>query len=203
MEFAKRNHFLWVALKVVAITAFVMILFPMVLNFLYFWESGWVRGKTGDWISFFGNYFGAIIGGLVAYFVAKQQTDQLERKWEVDELTEKDRIEGIIYTFLLDEIKENFKRIQADRLHKFLVSSNDQPPEIKVSFHGMLSFDEFVQIKYELVRYNHQYEITKILWFYRMFTLLNRHENPSMMPYPDYQFVQMHYKELIEFLKKY
>lgn len=46
---------------------------PIFVNFLMSLSYSWVKGDIGDWISFYGSYFGALIGGIVAFGVARIQ----------------------------------------------------------------------------------------------------------------------------------
>lgn len=57
----------------------IIILFPLILNYLVFaWHLPGTNGTLDAWISFFGNYSGGIIGGFVAYIVSRSQIRNLQ-----------------------------------------------------------------------------------------------------------------------------
>lgn len=53
---------------------------PIFLNILVSIETPYTTGDSGTWLSFFGSYLGAIIGGIVAYYIAKMQFKRLDSK---------------------------------------------------------------------------------------------------------------------------
>lgn len=59
--------------KIVMIMMVVFI--PIFVNFLMSLPCSWAKGAVGDWISFYGSYLGALIGGIVAFGVARIQID--------------------------------------------------------------------------------------------------------------------------------
>lgn len=177
----------------------VLVVVPYSINELYFWNSGSAAGNTGDWISFFGNYFGAIIGGIVAYIVARQQVKSAERRFYITERQDQERVEGIVYTFLIEEIRENYKIIaQDEKMNKMFLKGHDLPFEHEINFVNFI-FDEFNNIKYELVKYE-QPIIWEALNFYRMFRILDRSRDIAWIRHSDYQFIQATYKRLKEFM---
>lgn len=59
---------------------FLIISVPIFLNILISIETPYNTGDSGTWLSFFGSYLGAIIGGIVAYYIAKMQFERLDSK---------------------------------------------------------------------------------------------------------------------------
>ncbi|QSI43418.1 hypothetical protein [Bacillus altitudinis] len=51
----------------------VIIILPMFINLLFTFKLPFVQGSMDNWFSFFGSYSGAIVGGIVAYFISKLQ----------------------------------------------------------------------------------------------------------------------------------
>ncbi|MGG4265786.1 hypothetical protein [Peribacillus simplex] len=54
--------------------ALIILLFPVVVNFLLFqYKLPWVFGTSDNWLSFWGNYTGGLISAFVAYVIANSQ----------------------------------------------------------------------------------------------------------------------------------
>lgn len=53
----------------------MVVFIPIFVNFLMSLPCSWAKGAVGDWISFYGSYLGALIGGIVAFGVARIQID--------------------------------------------------------------------------------------------------------------------------------
>ncbi|MGE6657980.1 hypothetical protein [Bacillus altitudinis] len=51
----------------------VIIILPMFINLLFTFKLPFVQGSMDNWFSFFGSYSGAIVGGIVAYFISRLQ----------------------------------------------------------------------------------------------------------------------------------
>ncbi|MEC0273880.1 hypothetical protein [Peribacillus frigoritolerans] len=57
--------------------ALIILLFPVVVNFLLFqYKLPWVFGTSDNWLSFWGNYTGGLISAFVAYFIANSQIEK-------------------------------------------------------------------------------------------------------------------------------
>jgi hypothetical protein len=57
-----------------------IILTPILINYFVLWDSGHSKGNVGDWIAFFGNYSGGIIGAIVAFLIVKYQFYVISKK---------------------------------------------------------------------------------------------------------------------------
>lgn len=44
-----------------------LIVFPMLFNYAFLWDSGLSRGQTSDWFVLYGGIFGGLIGGFFTY----------------------------------------------------------------------------------------------------------------------------------------
>ncbi|MGE1163216.1 hypothetical protein ACQJ0Y_07905 [Peribacillus simplex] len=57
--------------------ALIILIFPVVVNFLLFQRQlPWVYGTADNWLSFWGNYTGGLISAFVAYFIANSQIEK-------------------------------------------------------------------------------------------------------------------------------
>ncbi|MCK2020773.1 hypothetical protein [Peribacillus frigoritolerans] len=57
--------------------ALIILLFPVVVNFMLFQRQlPWVFGTADNWLSFWGNYTGGLISAFVAYFIANSQIEK-------------------------------------------------------------------------------------------------------------------------------
>ncbi|MGE7761011.1 hypothetical protein [Peribacillus sp. NPDC097895] len=57
--------------------ALIILLFPVVVNFLLFQAKlPWVFGTSDNWLSFWGNYTGGLVSAFVAYVVAYSQIEK-------------------------------------------------------------------------------------------------------------------------------
>ncbi|WP_409174823.1 hypothetical protein [Brevibacillus fortis] len=52
---------------------------PMLINLLVSFRTQWTVEEGSDWISFFGNYSGGLIGGVVAYLITRYQFTMQKR----------------------------------------------------------------------------------------------------------------------------
>lgn len=65
----------------------LLLLTPIVLNFTIFeFSSNLTNGKLEDWFTFFASYFGGIIGGAVAFLIAKLQIDSNRKDDRIKQL---------------------------------------------------------------------------------------------------------------------
>lgn len=97
------------------------ILVPILINyFLLTWHFPGVQGETGEWLGFFANYSGGIIGVLGAYFIAVKQTNHQK------EIAEKNEIEENRSFILIEEFNSNpdLKNVITHPDSKILVSND-------------------------------------------------------------------------------
>lgn len=67
--------------------ALIILLFPVVVNFLLFqYKLPWVFGTSDNWLSFWGNYTGGLISAFVAYVIANSQ---IQKQLKLDLAKEK------------------------------------------------------------------------------------------------------------------
>lgn len=74
--------------KTCLIVVCIGIVGPIFTNWLMSFSTPWTLGSSETWMGFFGNYSGGIIGGIVAYIIAKYQIERnklLEEEKEVFE----------------------------------------------------------------------------------------------------------------------
>ncbi|WP_102422283.1 MULTISPECIES: hypothetical protein [Bacillus amyloliquefaciens group] len=60
----------------------VIVTIPIVINFLFSFRLPFVQGSLDNWFSFFGSYSGALVGGIVAYFISRYQWENHKRNEE-------------------------------------------------------------------------------------------------------------------------
>lgn len=66
----------------------IVITVPLILNFTIFkYSTDFTNGELTDWFTFFASYSGGIVGGLVAYFVAKLQIDSNRKDAKIKQLS--------------------------------------------------------------------------------------------------------------------
>lgn len=92
-------------------------------------------GDASAWIGFFGNYSGGILGGLVAFGVAKYQIEHQEKinQKDKDDLLEREndirrynQMPSLIkIKFLLEQIKENLKTANALAKNQIKIPINE------------------------------------------------------------------------------
>lgn len=98
-----KNYFLVPLLIVIA---------PIILNFFVFSTKGpGLNGRLEDWIGFFSNYSGGIIGGIVAYLIAKSQTERIDREKIIDN-KQIERLALQRVQFELSKIKQDFSDLK-------------------------------------------------------------------------------------------
>lgn len=126
-----------------------LIVFPMVFNFLFLWNSGLSRGSTSDWFTLYGNITGGLIGGAITYFsLVKTLSNEREKMKNMTqkELENKDqemkRIEKVFIInskYFLERIYNNMVLIRnvTDDEYKEQISQIASSNEI-----GLISFSE-------------------------------------------------------------
>lgn len=62
-----------------------VLIIPVVFNFLFLWESGYSRGKTEDWFTFYASIFGGLIGGFFTYLALIYTLEQTTSKLKEEE----------------------------------------------------------------------------------------------------------------------
>lgn len=95
-------------IKFIYLIPVIIIVTPILLGLLLNIPGGKLTiGDEGSWVGFFGNYSGGIIGGLVAYVVAKQQFNQGEiKRLKINK--ELERVSLLRVRFELTKTKEEF-----------------------------------------------------------------------------------------------
>lgn len=113
------NNYKWYLVTIVGI-----IVVPLLVNGIMFMPSLWsVRGSHSDWISFFGNISGGIIGALVALFIARNEINM--QKNNEEENRKINQMHGLIRVkFELNKIIKNFKMLEYIKV-KFPINELD------------------------------------------------------------------------------
>jgi hypothetical protein len=131
-------------------------------------------GQEGDWIGFFGNYSGGIIGGLVAYFIAKEQI-------KADKEERESFAYSIVEIFLYDEMRYNLKtisecmRIALERQANGTLNETYSLGDLK------FEFKDYEKIKFELVKYDNKF-VREAINFYRLLKKLSEYKRVNIIP---------------------
>jgi hypothetical protein len=180
---------------------FVFIVPPIIIGQVLRIPMGkYTIGSEGDWVGFFGNYSGGIIGGIVAYLIAaKQIRDERERSQKEHE--EKQMLaKRIVSLFLSQEIDRNFKIMESDWYFDSSLQERNEPFQF---MHNDWNFSikEFDNVKYELIKYDDPI-IKQVLEVYTMFIKLNNTNDINQLSQEDYDFVKRTYLFWKEFRKE-
>lgn len=74
-------------LKPLLVIVPLVILIPLITGFVLNLPLGkYTIGDENAWVAFHGSYIGGVTGGLVAYFIARMQINQLRRETELNHL---------------------------------------------------------------------------------------------------------------------
>ncbi|MCM3138968.1 hypothetical protein M3573_11805 [Bacillus safensis] len=130
----------------------VIIILPMFINLLFTFKLPFVQGSMDNWFSFFGSYSGAIVGGIVAYFISRHQWENHKRNEEENR--------KINQLFGLISIKSELKKMQnainiIEDVRKKFISNSDaeyddnaydllahQLPELDLDNWANINFDD-------------------------------------------------------------
>jgi hypothetical protein len=128
---------------------------PVFLNFFVFeYPNPKTNGTLGDWMGFFSNYSGGIIGGIVAYVIAKQQTDAIKEDKKSEEVEKEQFIISIIENFLGSEVKRNFRNYSLEYIENFKKHSDGEALDATYVISKGFKYDNYDDIKFELAKYN-------------------------------------------------
>lgn len=141
-----------------------------------------------------------ILVGVLAAFVGykasvKGAKIQIEHEREsLLEANEEHRefTKAAIETFVNNEIKKNFKEIYSEEIGNSL-RDLDTPFRKTLNSHGRFSFNEFNNVKYELIKTKSD-SISKILKIYEMFTLIEREIEIHNYTQKEYDLVREAYQ---------
>lgn len=97
------NKILFVLLTLIV----ALIVFPMLFNYVFLWDSGFSKGNTSDWFVLYGGIFGGLIGGYFTY-IALLLTFNNETKKKQDQMRPRIDIPYQTFDFINDE---NFRNI--------------------------------------------------------------------------------------------
>lgn len=117
--------------KNIYIAVIILVVLPIIVNILVT-TPGPVE-TDNDWIGFFGSYFGSILGGLIAFYVAWIQIEA-HRKSESKKELESNRAYIIVQEFSADIRLKNITSNENSRL-----ILNDYYEEIKEQFNKEIS----------------------------------------------------------------
>ncbi|MBP3950320.1 hypothetical protein [Bacillus suaedae] len=114
VRFGEGENFLklsYVVVITVSSFLFSLLLFPVIFNYLFLWDSGNARGDISDWFTLFGGIISGLISGLFTY-LALWITIQTQRKKEIEKQAEEDKrkiVNFILYSkYYLDRLDETF-----------------------------------------------------------------------------------------------
>ncbi|RSL29962.1 hypothetical protein D7Z54_28495 [Salibacterium salarium] len=66
---------------------FLVIIFPILLSqFIRLPLGHWTIGNEGSWVSFLGNYSGGVLGGIIAFLVARDQIKKQQKQYLIENL---------------------------------------------------------------------------------------------------------------------
>ncbi|WFF76313.1 hypothetical protein P6282_00385 [Bacillus velezensis] len=129
----------------------VIVTIPIVINFLFSFRLPFVQGSSDNWFSFFGSYSGALVGGIVAYFISRYQWENHKRNEEenrkINELFGLIRVKSELEKMLKSiNIIENTRK---DFLSKYDGELNDQDYDFITHNLTKLDFDNWVNINFD------------------------------------------------------
>lgn len=148
VDYIKKNY--WLLILVIGV--------PITINYLLlWWHFPGVTGDYGDWLGFFSNYSGGIIGGIVAFVIAKYQIEN-EKQERLREDKEKEKLGyDIVETFLYEELRRNLNLISPGIVEALQKQANGNLNQTYITgSQNKYDYEVFNQIKFELLKYNNQ-----------------------------------------------
>jgi uncharacterized membrane protein YgaE (UPF0421/DUF939 family) len=136
---------------------FWSVLGPVIVNILMFIPSfGLAATNTENWLGFFGNYSGGIVGGIVAYIIAKVQIDHEKEVRETEKREEENFASSLVEIFLYDELKRNLDKISDNIINALKEQSEgNQKSEYRWG-KKTFEYEVYNEIKFELIKYNNR-----------------------------------------------
>ncbi|WP_337017081.1 hypothetical protein [Oceanobacillus massiliensis] len=178
---------------ILAIIAFTPIALGIILNIP---GGSLTIGDENAWVGFFGNYSGGIIGGFVAFYIAKSQVKQEQyarlkdkenqEQEKISKHEEQEKyIKNIIELFLLDEITSNFRTLAKEKSYLEALERRAKGTiNPSYTFNVPLHFDEFDRVRFELIKYNNQ-DVKDVIEFYRICKIISYEPDTSKMSKDD------------------
>ena len=171
---------------------------PIGINLLVWIPNKLAYGGGDEWMGFFGNYAGGIVGAFVAYLIAKSQTDvaikqmqdekaryEGEKKEAAEEQKRRDEaFRNAMFIFLYDEIKSNIEKIHISTLAALRDRGNSKP----LDSNYLLGFRQhpfattiFDQMKFDIPKYKDS-SIIEAIFPYKVFQLLEKYDSVNVIP---------------------
>ncbi len=162
---------------------------PIILNVLMWIPSfGLAATNTEGWLSFFGNYSGGIIGGIVAYIIAKSQIEHEKGERLLEEKEKEKFALNIVETFLYAELKINLDSIPNTVITALEEQSKGNLRGSYVWGNKQFTLDVYEEIKFELIKYNNVFvrdtvELYKLLKRFERVYEINKISRPHAKEY--------------------